>query len=65
MEADLDELKGRLDIMASRSFPADDILVDVVDFLNKSLKQDGYIFGVSKHGDKMNLVIYETEKVLR
>ena len=65
LDTDRGELKGRLDILASKSFPADDSLVDVVDFLNKSLKRDGYIFGISMHNDKMNIVIYETEKVLR
>lgn len=65
MIANGDELKGKLEIIASRTFPADDLLVDVVDFLNKSLKKDGYIFGVSMHGDRMNLVVYETERVLR
>lgn len=57
--------KGRLDIVASQTIPAHDVVVDIVDFLNKSLKKDGYIFGVSKLGDKMNIVIYETERVLR
>jgi len=56
--------KGKLEVIASRSFPAQGVLVDVVDFLNKALKRDGYIFGVSKTEDKMTMVIYETEKVV-
>lgn len=49
-------------MIAGKSFPAYNGLVDVVDFLNKSLKKDGYIFGVSKSGEKMTIVIYQTEK---
>jgi hypothetical protein len=57
------EPKGKLTMVASHTFPAQDVLVDIVDFLNKSLKRDGYIFGVSKSSDRMTVVIYETEKV--
>lgn len=53
--------KGRLEMIAGRAFPANDGLVDVVDFLNKSLKHEGYIFGVSKAGDKMTIVIYSDD----
>lgn len=53
--------KGRLAMIAGRTFPANDVLVDVVDFLNKSLKHEGYIFGVSKAGDKMTVVIYRSD----
>lgn len=48
-------------MIAGRAFPANDGLVDVVDFLNKSLKHEGYIFGVSKAGDKMTIVIYSDD----
>ncbi|SDF57414.1 MULTISPECIES: DUF4264 family protein [Sporomusaceae] len=54
-------VKGKLEIVASKTFAANAVLVDVVDFLNKSLKKDGYIFGVSKSGEKMTIVIYEAE----
>jgi len=50
-----------LEIIAGKVFPADNGLVDVVDFLNKSLKKDGYVFGVSKAGDRMTVVIYRTD----
>ncbi|VBB07903.1 Hypothetical protein LUCI_3168 [Lucifera butyrica] len=60
-----DTNQGKLDMIASRTFPSENVLVDVVDFLNKSLKRDGYIFGVSKSGEKMTIVIYETGKIPR
>ncbi len=50
-----------LAMIAAKAFPAAATLVDVVDFLNKSLKREGYIFGVSKSGDKMTIVIYRAD----
>lgn len=51
----------RLPMIAGRTFPANAGLVDVVDFLNKSLKREGYIFGVSKKSDAMTIVIYRAD----
>ncbi|HMM20527.1 MAG TPA: DUF4264 family protein [Selenomonadales bacterium] len=62
MEQEPASPRGQLDMLAGKSFPAYNGLVDVVDFLNKSLKKDGYIFGVSKSGEKMTIVIYQTDK---
>jgi hypothetical protein len=50
-----------LEMIAARAFPAAGELVDVVDFLNKSLKREGYIFGVSKAGEKMTISVYRTD----
>lgn len=50
-----------LEMIAARAFPAAGELVDVVDFLNKSLKREGYVFGVSKTGDKMTITVYRTD----
>lgn len=50
-----------LEMIAARAFPAAGVLVDVVDFLNKSLKREGYVFGVSKSGDKMTISVYRTD----
>lgn len=50
-----------LEMIAARAFPAAGELVDVVDFLNKSLKREGYVFGVSKTGGKMTICIYLTD----
>jgi hypothetical protein len=62
VEQDPQKSKNQLEIVAGRSFPAYNGLVDVVDFLNKSLKRSGYIFGVSKSGEKMSIVIYQTDE---
>ncbi len=50
-----------LEMIAAKAFPAAGELVNVVDFLNKSLKDEGYVFGVSKAGDKMTICIYRTD----
>ncbi|MDT8901446.1 DUF4264 family protein [Anaeroselena agilis] len=50
-----------LEMIAARAFPAAAGLVDVVDFLNKALKREGYVFGVSKAGDKMTMTVYRTD----
>lgn len=49
-----------LEMIAAKVFPAAGQLVDVVDFLNKSLKREGYVFGVSKSGEKMTVTVYRT-----
>lgn len=65
MEAERPRVNGHLNLLASRAFAAEDTLVDlvdIVDFLNKTFKKKGYIFGASKSKDnKMIIVIYETE----
>ncbi len=59
---DEDNAGGKtLPMLAAREFAADSELVEVVDFLNKTLKRDGYVFGVSKAGDRMTIVIYRTD----
>lgn len=57
-----DDTGGKtLEMIAAKAFPAAAVLVDTVDFLNKSLKKEGYIFGVSKAGDKMTITVYRTD----
>lgn len=52
---------GKLELIACKSFPANDELVRIVDFLNKNLKSRKVMFGVSKdkENDLMNIKIYE------
>ena len=58
---DEDNAGGKtLPMIAAREFAADSELVEVVDFLNKTLKKEGYVFGVSKSGGRMTIVIYRT-----
>lgn len=60
---DEDNADGKtLPMIAAREFAADRELVEVVDFLNKTLKKEGYIFGVSKAGDRMTIVIYRADR---
>jgi len=58
-----EENRGKLDLIACKSFPANSQLVYIIDFLNKTLKGRGLIFGVSKtreSEDEMTIHIYET-----
>lgn len=54
-----DELK----LLASKSFPENYKLYEVIDFLNKSLKNKNIIFGLKKNtedNNKISIYIYET-----
>lgn len=54
---------GKLELIACKSFKANDELVRVVDFLNKNLKPRKVMFGISKDKENglMNINIYEFE----
>ena len=65
MEPDRPIAASRLHLLASKVIPTADAgidLVEVVDFLNKTLKKRGYTFGASKNkeGDLV-IIIYETD----
>lgn len=47
-------------IKALKEFGDKDELYQVVDFLNKALKDKDLIFGIKKQGDKQIITIYET-----
>ncbi|ABI68458.1 YpmA family protein [Syntrophomonas wolfei] len=55
--------KGKLDIIASKTFSASPEFIQIVDFLNKSLKGKKIMFGLSKDKEKeqMTISIYEFE----
>jgi len=57
----LKEENGKLEVIAFKSFTANDELVYVVDFLNKSLKEKRIMFGLtkSKENNEMTINIYE------
>lgn len=59
----LSEQKGKLELIAARTFPASPELIQVVDFLNKSLKEKAVMFGLTKDKEKneMTLTIYDIE----
>lgn len=55
------EQGGKFELIAQKSFTANEELVRVVDFLNRNLKDRKIIFGLSLQKDKneMTLSIYE------
>lgn len=59
----MSEDKGKLELIAARSFPASPEMIQLVDFLNKSLKDKAVMFGLTKDKEKneMTLTIYEIE----
>ncbi len=52
--------KEKMKIKAIKEFQARNDMYEIVDFLNKSLKDTNLIFGLKKDGDKMSITIYET-----
>ncbi|HYE83817.1 MAG TPA: DUF4264 family protein [Clostridia bacterium] len=48
-----------LKLIAVKEFDEGGELYNVVDFLNKSLKDKNLIFGIKKAGDKRIITIYE------
>ncbi len=57
----MQEDKGKLEIIAFKSFAVNPELVYIIDFLNKSLKEKGIMFGLTKNKEKneMTINIYE------
>lgn len=55
------KVPGKLDLIAVRSFPPYNEMYQVVDFLNKSLKDKKIMFGLTKDRDSgmMAITIYE------
>jgi len=53
---------GKLELIAVRSFKANDEMYKVIDFLNKTLKGKRIIFGLTKDAakDSMSISIYES-----
>lgn len=57
----MEKERGKLELIAHKSFSANDELIRVVDFLNKNLKEKKIMFGISKDKDKnqMTINVYE------
>lgn len=51
--------KESLKLIAIREFEDNGELYNVVDFLNKSLKDRNLIFGIRKNNEKATITIYE------
>lgn len=54
-----EEEKGKLVLIASRTFSSWPEMYRVVDFLNKNLKDKGVMFGLTKKEEEMILSVYE------
>jgi len=52
--------EGKLELIAKKELQYSDELYQLVDFLNKNLKNRSLIFGISKEGDRAVVSIYET-----
>lgn len=52
---------GKLDLIAQKGFQDNPEMIKVVDFLNKSLKKKGFLFGLTRSSDKneVSISIYE------
>lgn len=50
---------GKLEQIAHKSFPTNEHMYKVIDFLNKSLKEHKIMFGLTKSGETMTISIYE------
>lgn len=59
MEQGAAKEKETMKIKAIREFVARPDMFEIVDFLNKSLKDTNLIFGLKKDGDRMTITIYE------
>lgn len=57
----MEEDRGKLELIACKSFKANDELVRVIDFFNKNLKTKKVMFGISKdkENNSMTINIYE------
>lgn len=51
--------EDKLELIAKKELHYSDELYQLVDFLNKNLKNRGVIFGISKEGDRAVVSIYE------
>lgn len=62
MEKNENNNTGKLELIAVKTFKANDEMYKVVDFLNKTLKGKRVIFGLTKDSLKnsMSISIYET-----
>lgn len=59
-QIDSNKMRGKMDLVATKNFSSWDELYQVVDFLNKSLKQYNLMFGLKNSApDSMTITIYE------
>lgn len=53
--------ESKLEIIASRAFPYYEEMYQIIDFLNKNLKEKGVMLGLRKEKttDRLNISIYD------
>jgi hypothetical protein len=51
-----------LNLIGVKEFEENEDMYKIVDFLNKNLKEEGFIFGLTKKESKNTISIYKTEK---
>lgn len=57
-----DELKqGKLELVAVQKFAANSEMYKIIDFLNRSLKKQNLLFGLSKENEEMIISVYAVE----
>jgi hypothetical protein len=50
-----------LNLIALKEFEENEDVYKIIDFLNKNLKEQGYIFGLTKKENRDTISIYKTE----
>ena len=50
-----------LNLIAVKEFEENEDVYKIIDFLNKNLKEQGYIFGLTKKDNKDTISIYKTD----
>ncbi|MGB9839632.1 YpmA family protein [Thermovenabulum sp.] len=53
-------MEDKLELIAQKELNYNDELYKFVDFLNKTFKKKGFIFGITKKEDKAIISVYET-----
>jgi len=60
-EKNIEEHKGKMELIATQRFAANAEMYKVIDFLNRNLKDQKVMFGLTKKDDTMVISIYEVE----
>jgi len=55
------DCRGKIELIATRRIGVNGELYKVVDFLNKNLKDQGLMFGLTKKEDEMVISVYKVE----
>jgi uncharacterized FlaG/YvyC family protein len=56
-----EQKQGKLELIAVQKFAANSELYKIIDFLNRSLKKQNLLFGLSKDNEEMIISVYVVE----